>query len=593
MERGQGLENIDAKPRRMLQFTVSDGETDLRAIEYYSIKRFSLLTKPGSKILLIPPVSCRKGVLLLKPENVQLLGGDVESLFMAGRPLQVMAEKLGITIPNSNSVRCRKQVPSSGQAEQRAEPKRAKTGIEAENGQVMHIHCLLKCGVLLSKANSAAKPVIIPTGPEAPILHDEDYDFDPAEFEQEETPYGEEDVDLQSRHPDDQIVPDSPLPVDTRDSCRFSPVFPAPICSGGPNHRPLSKPVAQISPMKPTKNTSKARSKSPPCNMELEETPPDFDAELVNLASTKTSRLSSSSSSDEAAKCPRASAGHQFRTVDKSSPSTSEDLINTRKRPSTTRVQPSLISLCDSQAETSGLKRIPCASFDPSRRSDKLGIQGFLKSVTSPAERQSNGKDVVSESTRKKVKVEVIDIEDDDDVNHDTTTTSFSPAQPCRPFQNEPEASSLQCDPQNALLMKFQKLNIVRIADASKQMRFAVGSCRKTVQAIISDIIDSLRIVDGMWTMKVSIQDESVDGFVCLVDSPTLSSLIGLTPSEAMEVRASSDIERRKDGQRRLGAVEEQLKRLDLLLELELFSGGRADPVIRSIRTLMQALDVL
>ncbi|KAK6015768.1 hypothetical protein OSTOST_18777 [Ostertagia ostertagi] len=208
-------------------------------------------------------------------------------------------------------------------------------------------------------------------------------------------------------------------------------------------------------------------------------------------------------------------------------------------------------------------------------------------------------RDVVSESTRKKVKVEVIDIEDDDDVNHDTTTTSFSPAQPCRPFQNEPEASSLQCDPQNALLMKFQKLNIVRIADASKQMRFAVGSCRKTVQAIISDIIDSLRIVDGMWTMKVSLfywsaykTSRSMD-FVCLVDSPTLSSLIGLTPSEAMEVRASSDIERRKDGQRRLGAVEEQLKRLDLLLELELFSGGRADPVIRSIRTLMQALDVL
>ncbi|PIO65633.1 hypothetical protein TELCIR_12685, partial [Teladorsagia circumcincta] len=195
------------------------------------------------------------------------------------------------------------------------------------------------------------------------------------------------------------------------------------------------------------------------------------------------------------------------------------------------------------------------------------------------------------------VKVEVIDIEDDDDVKYDTTATSSSPAQPCRLFQNEPEASkSPQCDPQNALLMKFQKLNIVRIADASKQMRFAVGSCRKTVQAIIADIIDSLRIVDGMWTMKflkVSIQDESADNFVCLVDSPTLSSLIGLTPSEAVEVRASSDIERRKDGQRRLGAVEEQLKRLDLLLELELFSGGRADPVIRSIRTLMQALDVL
>lgn len=130
-----------------------------------------------------------------------------------------------------------------------------------------------------------------------------------------------------------------------------------------------------------------------------------------------------------------------------------------------------------------------------------------------------------------------------------------------------------------------------------------------------------------MFSFQVTLQDESVDSFMCLVDSFTLSSLIGLTPGEAMvshcpvqvlfgtktngqyghrfgsktspqfthtlfqEVRASSDVARRKDGQRRLAAVEEQLRRLDLLLEVEMFSGGRADPVIRSIKTFMQALD--
>ncbi|PIO64217.1 hypothetical protein TELCIR_14163 [Teladorsagia circumcincta] len=146
-----------------------------------------------------------------------------------------------------------------------------------------------------------------------------------------------EDVEVQANQPDDQIVPESPLPVDTRD--RFSPVLPGPTSSGGPNQRPFLKPVAQISPMKTAKNSSKNRSRSPPFNMELEETPPDFDAELVNLSSTKTSRLSSTSSSEEATKYARVSEGRRLRTVDKLSPSTTEDLTNTRKRPSTTRVQ--------------------------------------------------------------------------------------------------------------------------------------------------------------------------------------------------------------------------------------------------------------
>ncbi|VDP05516.1 unnamed protein product [Heligmosomoides polygyrus] len=160
-----------------------------------------------------------------------------------------------------------------------------------------------------------------------------------------------------------------------------------------------------------------------------------------------------------------------------------------------------------------------------------------------------------------------------------------------RTAQVENGRQMLASNPENELVTKFQRLNIVRLAEAAKQMRWAVGSSRKMVQAIILDIVDPLRIVDGLWTMKVTLQDESVDSFMCLVDSFTLSSLIGLTPGEAMEVRASSDVARRKDGQRRLAAVEEQLRRLDLLLEVEMFSGGRADPVIRSIKTFMQALD--
>ncbi|EYC23993.1 hypothetical protein Y032_0014g2259 [Ancylostoma ceylanicum] len=102
METG-GRSDIWEKPRRMLLLTVSDGETEFKAIEYHSIKELSLLIKPGCKILLIPPVRCKKDVFLLNPENVQIIGGDVESLFAAGRPLQVMARKLNISVPTSSA----------------------------------------------------------------------------------------------------------------------------------------------------------------------------------------------------------------------------------------------------------------------------------------------------------------------------------------------------------------------------------------------------------------------------------------------------------------------------------------------------------
>ncbi|VDM79947.1 unnamed protein product [Strongylus vulgaris] len=104
MER-EGLPDFcGARRRRMLMLFVGDGESNLKAIEYRRIEEFSLLTKPGCKFLLIPPVECRKGVLLLKPESVQVIGtvppylagGDVESLFLNGRPLTVIAQRLNI-----------------------------------------------------------------------------------------------------------------------------------------------------------------------------------------------------------------------------------------------------------------------------------------------------------------------------------------------------------------------------------------------------------------------------------------------------------------------------------------------------------------
>lgn len=34
--------------------------------------------------------------------------------------------------------------------------------------------------------------------------------------------------------------------------------------------------------------------------------------------------------------------------------------------------------------------------------------------------------------------------------------------------------------------------------------------------------------------MQVTVQDESIDGLLCIIDNTSLTSLIGLTPKEAM-----------------------------------------------------------
>ncbi|EYC23995.1 hypothetical protein Y032_0014g2259 [Ancylostoma ceylanicum] len=302
-----------------------------------------------------------------------------------------------------------------------------------------------------------------------------------------------------------------------------------------------TKPIAQVSPLHQICRSSP---------VELEESPPDFEAELERLRSTE-------SSSFKGDKGPNTTKGIWTTDAEGTSPNDDSSARKTAwksKMEQNRRTQPSLQT------------QLPA----PMKR-----------------DKQNEGEP----SSSKKVKVETITLDDDEykvcDVSASTTASTSHGTQVLA------EASQLQQDSGSDLIGKFRALNIVRLADATRLMRFAVGSCRKTVQAIVVDIVESLRIVDEMWTMKVTVQDESTDSLLCIIDNTSLTSLIGLTPKEAMEVRTSNDVSRRRDGQRRLAAVEAQLKRLDLILELELFSGGRADPVIRSIRTLMQALDVL
>lgn len=77
---------------RILKLCLTDGKQSCYALEYQPIPKLSLLnTHPGTKVLVsfvplhrvqikVSNVLVRRGLLLLKPASVEVLGGGVEDL---------------------------------------------------------------------------------------------------------------------------------------------------------------------------------------------------------------------------------------------------------------------------------------------------------------------------------------------------------------------------------------------------------------------------------------------------------------------------------------------------------------------------------
>uniref|UniRef100_A0A8R1DY95 RMI1_C domain-containing protein n=1 Tax=Caenorhabditis japonica TaxID=281687 RepID=A0A8R1DY95_CAEJA len=146
---------------------------------------------------------------------------------------------------------------------------------------------------------------------------------------------------------------------------------------------------------------------------------------------------------------------------------------------------------------------------------------------------------------------------------------------------------------ERAALASFSKLRLSNLNGSLKKMKYSIGSKRFQILAIIEDINEPLRVVDNLWTMKVEVSDDSESKKLAFIDNQILEKLIGYTCAEAIAIRKSSDLEKRKDGKRRLEALEHQLLRLDLIFEIEFFPEATLScPVIRSMETLSEYLDV-
>ncbi|KFR12211.1 recQ-mediated genome instability protein 1 [Opisthocomus hoazin] len=93
----------EAKPTRMLMLQLTDGIHQIQGMEYQPVPVLHSNLPPGTKITVQGNIAYRLGVLLLKPENVKLLGGEVDTILEEYSQERVLARVIGET-ENPNSV---------------------------------------------------------------------------------------------------------------------------------------------------------------------------------------------------------------------------------------------------------------------------------------------------------------------------------------------------------------------------------------------------------------------------------------------------------------------------------------------------------
>ncbi|XP_051965090.1 recQ-mediated genome instability protein 1 [Xyrauchen texanus] len=90
----------EAKPTRMLMLQLTDGVHSLEGMEYRPIPALSTNLPPGTKLQIVGPIVVRLGVLLLKAENVKVLGGEVEQLLPIYCQSRLLCGTLGLPEEN-------------------------------------------------------------------------------------------------------------------------------------------------------------------------------------------------------------------------------------------------------------------------------------------------------------------------------------------------------------------------------------------------------------------------------------------------------------------------------------------------------------
>jgi len=77
---GQFQQSWEPRAQRMMLLTLTDGQQTVEAMEHQIIKVIPDVIEPGTKIQIFGPVPVRRGILMLSPNNVRMLGGAVDEI---------------------------------------------------------------------------------------------------------------------------------------------------------------------------------------------------------------------------------------------------------------------------------------------------------------------------------------------------------------------------------------------------------------------------------------------------------------------------------------------------------------------------------
>ncbi|XP_026298720.1 recQ-mediated genome instability protein 1 [Apis mellifera] len=82
--------------KRMMQLKLTDGLQNIIGIEYNPIPQLNDMLLPGYKVMIIGPIICRRGVLLLEEGKLKGIGGEVDNLLIPNALENILARALNL-----------------------------------------------------------------------------------------------------------------------------------------------------------------------------------------------------------------------------------------------------------------------------------------------------------------------------------------------------------------------------------------------------------------------------------------------------------------------------------------------------------------